>query len=583
MRWFRRYRAQLLGATVVLLMLSWGLTGFLQRSVRQMGDAWGHVHGQAITRADMREAESVAKVGLLLQLVDGDVRRFLFGDGGGLTNKATWRCVVLMKEAEVQGIKATDAEAAGLIATAPALRGADGFSPELYGRFLRATRLSETQVRRALAWLVRISKLVALRRDGVLVARPETWMLYRYAMAQVKARVVSVDAKLFVPLVETPPEEVRRFYEERRDVVADAQNGVIGYKAPPRVQVEYARARLDVLEKQVAVSDDEVAQYYKENRELYRQEPAKAPGGGDKAQEAPEEARYASLDDVREEIRRTLAGRKAREEAGKLVRAVMAELDAVEDDYSNEPLPLGQMARRHGLDYQVATVAGGRQFLSVAELSEVVPDGSEVAEFAFREDSQYFPRAFGLKGGEPVVCQVLATRPSQPEPYEDVAEQVRLDYARGQALELATKFAETLKARVIAEGFAAALSEMEGRLRSLTKASAVQEEPLLLVEESGLFSRNAPQVPGVAAAGRAVVEEAFRLAPGDVAVAVEGPPVYRCHVVELTERREAPADDFAQMGRAYTYFSLGSKQRLAVQDWLQGLLDAAQPTKRIEE
>ena len=56
MRWFRRYRAQLLAGLVVLLMLSWGVGGFLARSTDRPGEIFGRIHGKAVTSVDMAGA-----------------------------------------------------------------------------------------------------------------------------------------------------------------------------------------------------------------------------------------------------------------------------------------------------------------------------------------------------------------------------------------------------------------------------------------------------------------------------------------------------------------------------------------------
>jgi len=610
MRWFRRYRTQLLAGLVVLLMLSWGVGGFLARSTSRPEEIFGRIHGKAVTRVDMAGAATTLRLGALLgfldqralmglQMVEGsasakkagatlatDFLKFVLGDADRIGDDAAWRCLVLMREAEAQGIAASRAEVDELLRVAPLLAADRRFSTTRYGQFLRAYELTPGDVVNGLTRLTRVARLLSLRREAVLTNRAEAWMRYCHDMEQVRLRFVAVDAALFLPLVEFDPADLEQWYADHLDRVADPDAGVVGYMAPTRVKVECAVAPVERLTGEVTVGDEEVAAYYEQHKVLFRKpEPEEASGAEEaEAQDgADEEPEYKALAEVRDEIAQTLKSRKAMEKGRELVDAVRADMDAVGSDYVNEPMPLAQMARRHGLDYRVLSVAEGRQFLSREELAAVAPNGNEVAAFAFDEaDNLYDPQTFG-RDEQAAVCQVLARREPAPQPYEEVKEQVRRDYGLNAALESAQAFAQKLREGAAAKGLEGAVAEMDGPLKALTGAAPEDGGPLLQTRESEAFRRSSLRAGGVPGGGPELVAVAFGLAPDEVGLAVEGPPVSQCYVFEVIERRSAAAEQFGEQGPMYRLLHLYEKQGQAVQDWLARLVDGAERFERVEK
>ncbi|MCK4374782.1 MAG: hypothetical protein KAX19_05610, partial [Candidatus Brocadiae bacterium] len=288
-------------------------------------------------------------------------------------------------------------------------------------------------------------------------------------------------------------------------------------------------------------------------------------------------------------IRDRLAGRKAADAARELAQKVVTDLNAVSRNYPNEPLPLAQMARRHGLLYQVARTARGRELLSREELEGAVPQGLEVAAFAFERGTHlYDPRLFDV-GEVPLICQVLERRSEEPRPLDEVEDEVRRDCLRESGLERAVTFAEKLKERAAEVGLEAAVEEMNERLGDLLGSAEAgagaepAEGPALRVQESDFFARSDRTIPGLAQPHPAVVEAAFQLGPDELGVAAEGPPVSRAYVIQAVEREDASEEGFVEDGPIFRFSYLVQKQRRAVQDWMAGLLDAAQRARRLGE
>jgi hypothetical protein len=630
-RWFRRHRRYLLAGLVVMLMVAWGVLGTVQGLLRRgMGDL-GMIRGEPVTEPDMREAHLSLKVAVALGLLDPqalgalrygnptpravalllvlqrDFSEFVFGEEPALDTAALWRFMVLSREADAAGVEATQAEAGELLGLSPVLLGRTGFSQDAFRSFLSVYGYTESQVTGAVFRLTRVAKLILLRREAVAASRPELWAAYAHGAESVKVRYVAVDAAWFEPLVEVQAEQLRSFYEERRAQRPDPAAGTAGYLAPERARVECALVPLEQYAKELSLSDEEVAAYYEANRdEFLEREPqdeAELEEEQEQVQEdeqeqeheqeqekeqeqeeggPPEGYRYRALEEVADEIRDRLGRQRARQKGEELLAAMQDELAELSVRYANQPLPLAQMARRHGLTYKLPRTEEGRELLSREELAEALPYGEQVAAFAFEEDSLYYPRPFS-SGHELVICQVLERRDAEPQPFDEVRGQVRRDYAARQALERAQTFAGKLKESADQLGLDAAAERMEGRLADLLGGREAEGEPRLEAKESGLFSRQRREVPGMGGAGGAVVEAAFKASDDETALAVEPPPVARCYVMRVAERRDASAEEFARRAEFFGMIYETGKQSRVVQEWLEGLVKAARLVRPVGE
>ncbi|MHC4789635.1 MAG: hypothetical protein ACYS8K_10610, partial [Planctomycetota bacterium] len=410
MRWFRRHRTALLAAVVVLLMISWGIGPVLQRALRESETSFGQIRGEPVGAADMQEAGMILSLylrlgfgnpqaiwrlrfagigpramGMFIALAR-DFAAIVFEESPAVDPDSAWRFLVLRREAEAAGVEVTADETRELLTLSPVLADETGFSQDRYLSFLRTYGVSDSAVNRAGIELARVAKLVSLRREAFRPSTADAWMSYLHRGERIRLRFVGIDAWLFEALVEVSGEELRAFYDERKEVISDPESGQAGYMAPARVRVEYAVAATTEIMEQVQVAEDEIASYYDNNKIEFLEA---RPTGGDEAEqraeteegepvsdEPPEGFRYQELAEVRNAIHEKLVRQKAYEQARKLVRKVREELDAVSSEYADEPLPLAQMARRYGLVYRVASTAAGSELLSREELAGALAHGA---------------------------------------------------------------------------------------------------------------------------------------------------------------------------------------------------------------
>jgi len=518
--WIRRYKRHLLVSVAAGLILAWliipPVLSMLQRGPADLG----RIHGKAISAAQARYAQRVCRA---MRILDPGLATLLFAGEQEISNKLVWRYLCLAHEAEAAGVGATQAEVEQRLQGIPALMTGKSFDPGKYYSLQLMFRLTDQDVRGALAQLIAISKLISFRAATVKVSKAELWSAYAFGRQKAKLRFISMEPQTLAPLVQATEQELRDFYEAHKDIIAEAASGQVGYKTPQRARVGCAVASYDVFAEEASVSEEEIGTYYEDHKdrfivpeqEVEEQEPAaqgaseeEKAGEGAAAEEpgAPESGseaaapkqeetgqnesgvqaaesaepepqkrpRYKKLAEVREEIVAELKRQKAQKAASQALDAALDDLRADSQKYIKEPLPLEQMARRHKLRYMVLKNEEGREFLSRAELDEVPPHGNGISSFAFDEEL-YYPRKFDTAEG-PCICQVLKRQEPYVEPYDDVRGRVAEDYRREKALEQAEKLADELVAKAVQSSLEEAVGAMNARLKSLLRTQDNEQE-----------------------------------------------------------------------------------------------------------
>ncbi len=606
--WFRKHERLLLSVVVVMLMISFGVLGTIQGLVGRSAQNFGTIRGDVVEVGDMEGALITLRAARLLnmtepqmlsylQFVDvpagvtnvlatlsSEFRRFVFGEHPEVSQESGWRYLVLLREAEYAGIGATPAEAGEIISALPAFQGQDGFNRSALQAFLASSGMSENSLTVAVTDLARIAKLIAMRREAAMSSTAEAWAAYAFANEKMRARYVELDGSSFKPLVEVPDADVREFYEAHKEEMPSEAEGSFGYMAPERVRIEYATVRAEGLVDDVEVTDEEIAEYYEDNKFEFMAPLDEQPGTDTAAstEDDAEETRYRALEEVREEIRTKLALQKGKVKATEVAEELVAELREMEDRYANQPLPLGQTARRNGLPYRAATTDEGQRLLSRDEVVALVPAGSEVAAFAFEQEwSTYYPSVFEDEDGSYVV-QVLEKRSPEPRSFDEAKAQVREDLVTIRAFERAREFAEQVAEEARRTGLAAAAQDLGGRFQAMLGEDGA-EKPALEVRESEAFARSDRSLPGVDARLPSVVEDAFAAREGDVIVAAQAPPASLCYVLQPFDRQHAGPAEFSENGAQFAVYYGMQKRMLELQNWFDGLLAKATRAKQAAE
>ena len=169
---------------------------------------------------------------------------------------------LLLEIARDMGLRATDAEVRDKIIAYPALQQDGKFVGfETYRRILEYNHIPLAEFEAGLRQDVVIGKVVEVLTAGIFVTDEEVWQAYRKQNDSAKIEyLVAETAKTEV--TETPSESELRAHFDRNTAA---------YKIPEKRTADYAVLRTADLKKEVAVKDDEIAKYYRDNTAQFQE------------------------------------------------------------------------------------------------------------------------------------------------------------------------------------------------------------------------------------------------------------------------------------------------------------------------
>jgi hypothetical protein len=138
--------------------------------------------------------------------------------------------------------------------------------------------LSEHELFRIIAEELLVEKVLrALTPAGTRETPLEVWARQEPTLVRIKLDVVRIPVERFVDKSEAPTDEqLKELFEAHQSVDADPERGIIGFRVPRRVQVQYLTARVDKFTSDVTVTDAEVQQYYEQHKDEFKAEPKPA-------------------------------------------------------------------------------------------------------------------------------------------------------------------------------------------------------------------------------------------------------------------------------------------------------------------
>ena len=612
-QWMRENKGVLLGMAAAVLLLGWLAAPAIRSLVQQRAGTTGKIRGEKIGPRELQSAARAVRALQMLSPAAGQVGPVIYGmirSGQEIQREDAWRYLVLLYEARKAGVKVTQQEVKNALASVPALSGENGFDTDRYRMLLRRMGMSDQQLRSVLSDFLKITKLVSLKLESIPVPENEVWMDYAYRHRQARVRFVELDPSLFTSRVEVSEEDLRNFYEEHKNTVANPGSSKVGYKAPRRAKVACAVADYGEYEEKVEVTDEDIRNYYEENKDDFvveengdsdansgadseeggngnsegnagdeadgsdaadQQNDEQASDGNEPSDEAQagnteegqeegteDEKEYKPLSEVRDQIKQTLTSQKAKEAAHEAASSVLEDLQSVSSRYVNAALPLQQMARRHDVGYRVLQNDEGRSYLSQQELSQLVPGSGNLATFAM-DETLYSPEKF--EGQDAArVCQVLDRKEPRVLPFDEVKERVTQDYRRSRALDAARKFGEKLAAQARQSSLQEAANSLADTVPGPETGSSDEsneqqddgaenntEDAPLQLQETSYFRRGSPFVPEMGGPQPEVVNKAFELDDDQMAVVVDGQQQENCYVIQKMDEKAAATDSYYRM------------------------------------
>jgi len=384
----------------------------------------------------------------------------------------------------------------------------------------------------------------ALRVDMTLRAYVD-WLMETTAFAvqpELRRRFARLDEKMKVRLAvlkaedrrdkapEPSEEDLRKQFDACKQYLPGQGPKGFGYRIPDRVRIEYLVADPKAFEKdaEARVTDEDVEAAYEARKDpefLVKEEPKKEDaekkeaeaGDSAAAAETPKEKKFRPLEEVRDEIRKTLLDGEARRLAREKLQADVSEVrsmrappdlqiwaDGTRVQYRAVPdrLTGEQLAALEGVGGAVREKQGlAQQALALAELV-----GPERAQLAVGELSEVFTDADG---------RAYAFRVSdyeknhEPASLDEVRDKVIADVRLEAAFESAVSAGRALLEAAAEAGLEAAAKKVGV---AVEESDWFPRERMVPVGRMGRWFAFPPSLP-VVGSNRLVVAECFRLDP----------------------------------------------------------------------
>jgi hypothetical protein len=362
-----------------------------------------------------------------------------------------------------------------------------------------------------------------LTETTAVVVQPELRRRFARIDEKMKIRLAVFRAEDFRDKVPAPSEEeLRKQFEACKQFLPGQGPKGFGYRVPDRVRIEYLAADPKAFEKDAEgrATDEDVKAYYEAHKDpdyLVKEEPKKE--GADEAPvaDAPKEKKFRPLEEVREEIRKSLVGREAQRLAHEKMQTDVSEVRSMREAPDLRIWADGALVQYRAVPElltaeQLAALEGvggaardnrplAQQALALAELV-----GPEQAQLAVNEMSEVLTDADGRAYAFRVTGYEKNHEPASLDEVRDkVVADVRLEAAYDAAV---------AAARTVVEAAA------DGGLEAAAKKAGVKTEAsdwfpserIVPVDRMGRWFAFPPTLP-VVGANRLVVAECFRLDP----------------------------------------------------------------------
>lgn len=250
----------LLGIVVVVFVL-WGVGSYVNEPRLENV---AEVNGEVISQREF-EVHYQRLIALYRDLFKGaltqetikslNLRSALVGD---LIQKR-----LLLQEARKLGLEVTDGELMDAITRIPEFQVNGSFSKNRYLQALRSSRLTPGQFEIERREQLTIQKLYDIIQDTVHITETEVRERYRLEQEKVNFYFIRLSVSDFMPRAEITAEQVRNYYERNKETL----------KEPLRVQVEYSVYPFDHFSSKVQVSEKEIEDFYRLQRETRFHQP----------------------------------------------------------------------------------------------------------------------------------------------------------------------------------------------------------------------------------------------------------------------------------------------------------------------
>ncbi|MCX8071137.1 MAG: SurA N-terminal domain-containing protein [Candidatus Binatia bacterium] len=250
---------KVLFGVLAAVFIYWGV-GFGLRGTSRY-TAVARVNGKPITDKDLQRGEENLRN--FYRTLYGDQFRPELLQGIDIRSQALDRLIrteLMVQEAQRLGLQATDAEVREFIAKMDSFQRDGRFDRDFYIRVLRANRLTPAEFEDNVRRDILVNKLQDIVLAGVQASEDDLKRRFRYEQEKVRLAFVEFDAAKLSDEITVSKEEVAQFYEQHRE----------SFREPERVRVEFIAYEENAFKPRAEVSDEQIRAYYESHESEFQ-------------------------------------------------------------------------------------------------------------------------------------------------------------------------------------------------------------------------------------------------------------------------------------------------------------------------
>ena len=253
----------LLGVIILVFVAFYGGSKYQDSRLQNVAE----VNGEAISQPEFAEVYQRA-VDRYREMLKGSLTPEMLKSlnlKGSLLEELIQKRLAL-QEARSLGLTATDEELVNVIGQVPEFQVAGRFNKERYLQLLRANKLTPERFEEDQRDQLTIQRLYSLILDSVQVTEAEVRDRYRFEQEKINLQFIRLPFSNFASEMKLTEEEIKQFYDRNKESL----------KQPLKVQVEYLSYPFDAFVSKVELSEKEIDDYYQANRETKFHTPKQA-------------------------------------------------------------------------------------------------------------------------------------------------------------------------------------------------------------------------------------------------------------------------------------------------------------------
>ncbi len=253
----------LLGVIILVFVAFYGGSKYQDSRLQNVAE----VNGEAISQPEFAEVYQRA-VDRYREMLKGSLTPEMLKSlnlKGSLLEELIQKRLAL-QEARRLGLTATDEELANVIGQVPEFQVAGRFNKERYLQLLRANKLTPERFEEDQRDQLTIQRLYSLILDSIQVTEAEVRDRYRFEQEKINLQFIRLPFSNFASEMKLTEEEIKQFYDRNKESL----------KQPLKVQVEYLSYPFDAFVSKVELSEKEIDDYYQANRETKFHTPKQA-------------------------------------------------------------------------------------------------------------------------------------------------------------------------------------------------------------------------------------------------------------------------------------------------------------------